>query len=722
MTAIPRSGQCDYRGSQLVKSFISRLFQSANKLLLAVFVILATGLSILLASQASIAWNELAHAERVASLAASDRVLYEALTGIRVDRGATQTALQSLDDPRPKIDPALADIQTRVRAVLESVDRHLVADSEQRFAKIGTEWDKAILLNQQVYALAAKPRGERNLKETATWFTALGTVATAVSDLSNRMAAAARLADPIVGELVLTRQLAWAIRNSVGDECGMARSLFSGSVAMDSNLRASVTATRGAAMQSMAMLDAIMLRTDAPERIVAAKQAASEALQTSFRDRDTAYDTLGTQRQFSPAEFEKVCLAGLPAPLKIGDEALDAMATYAADRQAAAVWRLGMVLGVITLSALIIVSGLVLIRYRIIKPVRLLTTSIRHLAVRDYTTEVPALRYRDEFGTIATVLEELRHGAIEAERQTATAARERAARDRRQIAMDRHTHDFGGSVSGVMASLMRSAGDMRAAAAKMLEDAKTTSDSTSSTVEGANSSSRDLHAVAAGVEEMAASINEISKQVAHVTRAVQEAVTSAETTNGKVASLAESADRIGEVVRLISGIATQTNLLALNATIEAARAGEAGKGFAVVAGEVKALASQTAHATGQIGAHIASIRAATGEAVTAVREAGLAIAQVESVASAIAAAVVEQAASTREITGSLQAVTMTTAAAAQSLHKVLTIAEGAEVTSETVLTAADEVGRTADTLRTQVTDFLTAMSSGNDDDRQTIAQ
>src|SRR5262249_42483800 len=127
-----------------------------------------------------------------------------------------------------------------------------------------------------------------------------------------------------------------------------------------------------------------------------------------------------------------------------------------------------------------------------------------------------------------------------------------------------------------------------------------------------------VQTVAAATEELVASIHEISNQVSHSSQIAAEAVAEAGRTDTTVQELAASAQKIGDVVRLIQDIASQTNLLALNATIEAARAGEAGKGFAVVASEVKALANQTSRATEEISAQVGEVQQATQGAVGAI--------------------------------------------------------------------------------------------------------
>ena len=381
--------------------------------------------------------------------------------------------------------------------------------------------------------------------------------------------------------------------------------------------------------------------------------------------------------------------------------------------------RLALRLSIIGIAVAAILGGLVWLLGRSVSaPVQALTVATRALSEGDLVTVIPGLDRQDEVGSMARALVVLRDAAAARRQLERDIEKERAEKDRRQAAMDRHTQDFGTSVSAVMTSLLESADAMQRTAEDVGDAARKTHAATSSTVEGAQASARDLASVASAAEQMARSVQEISQQVSHVTAAVQTAVDSATSTDSKVESLAAAADRIGDVVQLINTIARQTNLLALNATIEAARAGEAGKGFAVVASEVKALAAQTARATDEIGTQIVAIREATSDAVAAVRDVGSAIGQVESVAAAIAAAVEEQAAATREITNSVHTVSGATMVATEAMQNVLSIAEGTEVSSSLALSAARDVGGTAGTLRQEVTDFLSAMSSGDDSERR----
>src|SRR5206468_7946108 len=149
-----------------------------------------------------------------------------------------------------------------------------------------------------------------------------------------------------------------------------------------------------------------------------------------------------------------------------------------------------------------------------------------------------------------------------------------------------------------------------------------------------------------------------------------EAVDQARTTNDRVSELSKAASRIGDVVELINTIAGQTNLLALNATIEAARAGEAGRGFAVVASEVKALAEQTAKATGEISHQIADIQSATQESVAAIKEISGTIDRISEISSTIASAVEEQGAATQEISRNVTQAAQGTLQVASSIADV----------------------------------------------------
>lgn len=193
-----------------------------------------------------------------------------------------------------------------------------------------------------------------------------------------------------------------------------------------------------------------------------------------------------------------------------------------------------------------------------------------------------------------------------------------------------------------------------------------------------------IQVLASASTEMIASIQEISRNTAKASHIAQVAVTSARTTNEIMDKLESSSTEVGKVVQLINSIAEQTNLLALNATIEAARAGEAGKGFAVVAHEVKALAEQTAKATGEIETRIGAIRADSRGAVTAIEAVSKVIEQISVISTTIAAAVEEQTATTNEISRSMDDVVVGSREITSNITKV---AGGAKETTSAALEA-----------------------------------
>jgi len=364
----------------------------------------------------------------------------------------------------------------------------------------------------------------------------------------------------------------------------------------------------------------------------------------------------------------------------------------------------------IVLAALLCVTMGFIIIAGVSRPVTAMTEAMHRLAGGDMSAPIPGTERKDEIGKMASAVLVFKDNAVETERLRAEQAEaEKLAVEQRKRDMHQLADAFEGAVGQIIETVSSASTELEASASTLTSTAERTQQTTTAVAAASELASTNVQSVASATEELSSSVNEISRQVQDSARMATEAVDQARKTNDRVSELSKAAARIGDVVELINTIAGQTNLLALNATIEAARAGEAGRGFAVVASEVKALAEQTAKATGEIGQQIAGIQSATQDSVGAIREISGTIERLSEISSTIAAAVEEQGAATQEISRNVQQ-------AAQGTHEVSAnisgVQRGASETgsaSSQVLSAAQSLSQDSNRLKLEVGRFLSTV-------------
>ncbi|OHV17150.1 methyl-accepting chemotaxis protein [Methylorubrum extorquens] len=459
--------------------------------------------------------------------------------------------------------------------------------------------------------------------------------------------------------------------------------------------------------------DRLLALADTPERRVA-NEAVRRDIESFFATLDRVYD-LGLRQQGDEA-FRIARDVGIPARLKLNEwmqsrstllaselAAAKVKATEDADRGTSMLISFAVVglLGAMALAGSIVVLS-------ITRPLGSLVGVLQRMARGEIEAEIKEAARGDEIGAVGRAVEGIkamvaRKAAEEAE--VRRRADEAAAAERKRTMVEL-ADGFEAAVGGIVGMVSASATELQATAQQMTATATETASQSTTVAAAAEEAASNVGTVAAAAEELGVSVQEIGRQVQGSSGLAQAAVGEADQTTHLVQALRTTSARIGDMVGLISNIASQTNLLALNATIEAARAGEAGRGFAVVATEVKELASQTARATEEISGQIGEIQGVTDQAVAATGVITSRIREINNVAAGIAAAVEQQGAATQEIVRNVAQASSGTAEVTRNISGVAQASEETGIAASRVLTSSAELSRQSEHLSAEVQRFL----------------
>ena len=686
---------------------------SANILLKSVVTVLAAIVVVMLAVGAWQSWNKVGSAARIEAVAAASADAFKGLHNLRTDRSTTTRGLDAdaviPADTLASLDRNRADEVPALKSVLQQLPDLDFADKDKLIGDLKSLTDTLFALQTESRDAVQKAKADRRAGMSKEYMdTATNLIAT-LDAISQRLTASVKHEDAFIDQMLAIRQLAWMVRNSGGD----ASLTVSNAITAGKADPAVLQKYQGFVAKSEADWAAIEAEVFGVEMPSGLTDAIASAKQNYFDPsyigtRDGILNDLmnGKAPSLAIQQWNDLTVPKLGYILKVATAALDSAKQYAADAHAGAMQNLVVQLVLLVGALGLAVASMMLIGRRVIRPLNVIRDAMLRVAGGDLTAEADFSHRSDEIGALAGALGTFKQNAVDKARIEEEQRQRHQQAEARQQVMDSSIRSFEGEVKAALDALTRASQEMLQTSAGMGQAAERSQGQVKAVAGASEEASSNVQTVAAASEELSASISEISRQVTTAATIAGRAVEETKQTDHTVQSLAEIANKIGEVIGLINDIAGQTNLLALNATIEAARAGEAGKGFAVVASEVKSLANQTAKATEDISAQIAAVQNVTREAVDAIKRIGGTISEVSTIATSIASAVEEQGAATQEITRNTQQAASRTRDVSENIAGVSSEAEATGKAAEGVKSAAETLGLQAEQLRGQVNTFL----------------
>ncbi|QUS39827.1 HAMP domain-containing protein [Tardiphaga alba] len=661
-------------------------------------------------------WGDYRNASEAGHLARATAAVLRTTEQMSVSRGPQNVSLIA---DQPAAAPALSAIAAARKALGDefSAARAAIAATtypEQQRAlaaldKIGQDLNEIYGQLDRAYP---QPRAQRDQALLRDYVSRMLQLQTALDRVVNGLERNAAAAHESVGSLIQIARLSWDMRDAAGRRASYFTRAVGNSKGLSTADIQGVAEATGEIRHAWARLQATIaqLGDDAGlAAIVKSTEGKFFGETDAFIAEMTKKGLAGTDYGVS---FQDV-LKRLVGPAQSAMAVRDAVMTKAADladvAKRQALIHLSIVAIGMVLVGLLVVGVTMLFVRRVVKPLVETTHAITRLAEGDRDIEVPARGRRDEIGEMAEALETLRINAIEAARLEAEHRAQQEAREARAARIDALTAEFDTASSEVIYGVGAAGEDVRRDAEATSRLASGSSERATNVAAGAEEASVSVSTIASAAEEMSVAVTSIAERLETCASIAAEAVREVGDADQRIVGLDHAVARIGDIIKFIQDIASQTNLLALNATIEAARAGDAGKGFAVVAGEVKALATQTAKATDEITAQIASIETETAAVVQAIKGVSQTIGRVDAVTADIAASVSQQRTATSEIAANAQQAATGTKDVSSNVGAVSTAMSEAEAAALRMIAKADDLSTRSGDLAQRISQFLGAV-------------
>lgn len=660
------------------------------------------------------AWQRFNAARQIQVFDKGANMFVTGLFEVLMERLYTNNGLQAEGPAAPAL---LKDIDKRRAAVRENYQAGLAELKTRDFPgkpDLLAALDGALAKADESRAMADKalalPRDQRDATLLKTFIPTI--TASVNASLKVWFSALHRAAqdDPALSNLATIKEIGWMMRDVAGRErSNISQAIAAGQPVPPAKIidNAGYRARVEVLWQQLENLIQDPATHPAIQRAVAAAKAQYFGAFLRLADDLTKRGEDGGKYNVTASDFVATTTPQLGSLLDVMYAAGEASENYTEALAVRSRTTLVIALSLAAFGFILAIGTMVLVISRVTTPLTAMAVAMRKLANGDVSLIIPGSARTDEIGAMARSVQVFKDNMIETKRLHADqeTQKHRAEQERRQMMLDLATK-FETNVGGIVEGVSSAATGLQSTAQAMAATAEETTRQSSTVATASEKATQNVQTVATATERLAASIREISQQVMQASGMIQDGVQQATLSSGQVQGLTAAAEKIGDVVKIISGIAGQTNLLALNATIEAARAGDAGKGFAVVASEVKALANQTAGATGEIAAQIKAIQEATQASAQSIQSIAETIGKVSEVAAAIGSAVEEQGVATQAISRNVLQASQGTQEASVNIVEVNQAARQTGGAAVQVLASAGELSRTGEALKAQVQAFL----------------